>query len=77
MVIDILKTLLDELGYELLDFENPTKQKIIRNLSCNFGIDDDELSCKSAWVLDLLGYTKEEALKEASRCLHCKIPKCV
>jgi len=24
-----------------------------------------------------LGYTKEEALKEASRCLHCKIPKCV
>ena len=24
-----------------------------------------------------LGYTKEEALKEASRCLHCKLPKCV
>lgn len=24
-----------------------------------------------------LGYTKEEALKEAERCLHCKIPKCV
>ena len=24
-----------------------------------------------------LGYTKEEAMKEASRCLHCKIPKCV
>ena len=24
-----------------------------------------------------LGYTKEEALKEASRCLHCKIPRCV
>ena len=24
-----------------------------------------------------LGYNKEEALKEASRCLHCKIPKCV
>jgi len=24
-----------------------------------------------------LGFTKEEALKEASRCLHCKIPKCV
>lgn len=24
-----------------------------------------------------LGYTKEEAKKEASRCLHCKIPKCV
>lgn len=24
-----------------------------------------------------LGYTKEEAIKEASRCLHCKIPKCV
>ena len=24
-----------------------------------------------------LGYTKEEAQKEASRCLHCKIPKCV
>ena len=24
-----------------------------------------------------LGYTEEEALKEASRCLHCKIPKCV
>lgn len=24
-----------------------------------------------------LGYTKEEAMKEAERCLHCKIPKCV
>ena len=24
-----------------------------------------------------LGYNKEEALKEASRCLHCRIPKCV
>lgn len=24
-----------------------------------------------------LGYTKEEAMKEADRCLHCKIPKCV
>ena len=24
-----------------------------------------------------LGYTKEEAMKEANRCLHCKIPKCV
>ena len=24
-----------------------------------------------------LGFNKEEALKEASRCLHCKIPKCV
>ena len=24
-----------------------------------------------------LGYTKTQALKEASRCLHCKIPKCV
>ena len=24
-----------------------------------------------------LGYTEEEAIKEASRCLHCKIPKCV
>ncbi len=24
-----------------------------------------------------LGYSKEEALKEASRCLHCKLPKCV
>ena len=24
-----------------------------------------------------LGYTKEEAMKEASRCLHCKIPRCV
>ena len=24
-----------------------------------------------------LGYTEKEALKEASRCLHCKIPKCV
>ena len=24
-----------------------------------------------------LGYTKKEALQEASRCLHCKIPKCV
>lgn len=24
-----------------------------------------------------LGYTEAEALKEASRCLHCKIPKCV
>ena len=24
-----------------------------------------------------LGYTKEEALKEASRCLHCKLQKCV
>ena len=24
-----------------------------------------------------LGYNKEEALKEASRCLHCKLPKCV
>ena len=24
-----------------------------------------------------LGYSKEEAKKEASRCLHCKIPKCV
>ena len=24
-----------------------------------------------------LGYTKEEAEQEASRCLHCKIPKCV
>lgn len=24
-----------------------------------------------------LGYTKEEALKEAERCLHCKNPKCV
>ena len=24
-----------------------------------------------------LGYAKEEAMKEASRCLHCKIPKCV
>ncbi|MBQ3307917.1 MAG: NADPH-dependent glutamate synthase [Bacilli bacterium] len=24
-----------------------------------------------------LGYTKEEALKEASRCLHCKVPRCV
>ena len=24
-----------------------------------------------------LGYTAEEAHKEASRCLHCKIPKCV
>jgi len=66
MVIDILKTLLDELGYELLDFENPTKQKIIRNLAGNFGIDDDELSCKSALVLDLLGYTKEELEKPSN-----------
>lgn len=24
-----------------------------------------------------LGYNEEEALKEAERCLHCKIPKCV
>ena len=24
-----------------------------------------------------LGFNKEEALEEASRCLHCKIPKCV
>ncbi len=24
-----------------------------------------------------LGFNKEEAIKEASRCLHCKIPKCV
>ena len=24
-----------------------------------------------------LGYSKEEALQEASRCLHCKLPKCV
>ena len=24
-----------------------------------------------------LGYSREEALKEASRCLHCKLPKCV
>ena len=24
-----------------------------------------------------LGFNKEEALKEANRCLHCKIPKCV
>lgn len=24
-----------------------------------------------------LGYTEEEAKKEASRCLHCKIPRCV
>ena len=24
-----------------------------------------------------LGYNDEEALKEASRCLNCKIPKCV
>ena len=24
-----------------------------------------------------LGYTEEEAKKEANRCLHCKIPKCV
>ncbi len=24
-----------------------------------------------------LGFNKEEALKEASRCLHCKIPRCV
>lgn len=24
-----------------------------------------------------LGYTKEEAIREAERCLHCKIPKCV
>lgn len=24
-----------------------------------------------------LGYNREEALKEASRCLHCKLPKCV
>ncbi len=24
-----------------------------------------------------LGYTKAQALKEANRCLHCKIPKCV
>ena len=24
-----------------------------------------------------LGFNKEEALKEASRCLHCKVPKCV
>ena len=24
-----------------------------------------------------LGYTKKEAKKEASRCLHCKIPRCV
>ena len=24
-----------------------------------------------------LGYTRQEALKEASRCLHCKLPKCV
>ena len=24
-----------------------------------------------------LGYSKEEALKEASRCLHCKLPKCI
>ena len=24
-----------------------------------------------------LGYTDEEAMKEAERCLHCKIPKCI
>ena len=24
-----------------------------------------------------LGYTEEEAKKEAERCLHCKIPKCI
>ena len=24
-----------------------------------------------------LGYTKEEAMAEASRCLHCKNPRCV
>ena len=24
-----------------------------------------------------LGFSKEEALKEANRCLHCKLPKCV
>ena len=24
-----------------------------------------------------LGYSEEEAIKEASRCLHCKMPKCV
>ena len=24
-----------------------------------------------------LGYSEEEALKEASRCLHCKVPRCV
>ena len=24
-----------------------------------------------------LGYTKEEAMQEASRCLNCKNPKCV
>ena len=24
-----------------------------------------------------LGYTKEEAMAEASRCLNCKNPKCV
>ncbi len=25
----------------------------------------------------VLGYTEEEALAEASRCLNCKVPKCV
>ena len=24
-----------------------------------------------------LGYSEEEATKEAERCLHCKVPKCV
>ncbi len=55
-----------ELGVEKMDgmkkIEMRTQEAHIRNQ--NF----DEVE---------FGYTKEEALMEASRCLHCKVPKCV